>query len=248
MAEDEGNGFAAVLPPPAVHMTIRFWMFAALALLPLSTARSSDDRNQPKPGKLLPSAEQTSLQFVAPGDEEPPDEEPLIPPPPKVAPRQVDLSISSIRSVRTNIAAAPAYDARGNLLKDPDDVSDRLLTAQSIAYPSNYGPNWLEYSRFPETAGYCHRPLYFEELNLERYGNSVGWAQPVVSAAQFYGTVLALPYMATVERPWICYAPEPWYPPPGVHAPWQPPKRYPLRLDAAAVEAATVTGLILALP
>lgn len=33
-------------------------------------------------------------------------------------------------------------------------------------------------------AGYCHKPLYFEDSNLERYGQSRGWlADPFVSAA-----------------------------------------------------------------
>ncbi|MBW3595732.1 MAG: hypothetical protein KY475_00490 [Planctomycetes bacterium] len=221
-------------------MWMRLGMLAML-LTPLSAARAEDEPRE---------YSEAPLQFAAP----PSVEEPLIPPPPEdspapqVQPRQVDLSIRSIRSARTNLTPPPAFDAQGNPLADPEDFSDQLVTAETIFYPSQYGPNWVEHTRFPEAAGYCHRPLYFEELNLERYGNSLGLAQPAVSAAQFYGTVLALPYMATVERPWICYAPEPWYPPPGVAAPWQPPKRYPLRLDSAAVEAATVTGLILALP
>lgn len=46
-----------------------------------------------------------------------------------------------------------------------------------------------------------HNPLYFEELNLERCGNALGFAQPLVSAATFFGNVAMLPYRVGT-RPW----------------------------------------------
>ncbi|MEX2187647.1 MAG: hypothetical protein WD875_12665 [Pirellulales bacterium] len=56
-------------------------------------------------------------------------------------------------------------------------------------------------------AGFCYRPLYFEEVNLERYGYSFGVAQPAVSSAQFFGRSLALPGLMAVRRPWECVYP-----------------------------------------
>lgn len=44
------------------------------------------------------------------------------------------------------------------------------------------------------TPGFYHNPLYFEEINLERYGHSAGWGQPIASGAHFFGTVAFLPY------------------------------------------------------
>ena len=44
------------------------------------------------------------------------------------------------------------------------------------------------------TPGFYHNPLYFEEINLERYGHSAGWRQPIASGAHFFGTVAFLPY------------------------------------------------------
>jgi hypothetical protein len=40
---------------------------------------------------------------------------------------------------------------------------------------------------------FCHRPLYFEERCLERYGSRTCCCQPGASALHFYGTALLLP-------------------------------------------------------
>ena len=40
---------------------------------------------------------------------------------------------------------------------------------------------------------FYHRPLLFEDINLERYGNQLRF-QNVFSAAHFLGTIPALPY------------------------------------------------------
>lgn len=51
----------------------------------------------------------------------------------------------------------------------------------------------------------CHRPLYFEETNLERYGyGCCECMQPAASAAHFFGTIPALPYCMAVDCPGEC--------------------------------------------
>jgi hypothetical protein len=51
----------------------------------------------------------------------------------------------------------------------------------------------------------CHKPLYFEDVQLERYGHCWGWhLQPFVSAAHFFGTVPILPYKMGLEPPNEC--------------------------------------------
>ncbi|MBX3421524.1 MAG: hypothetical protein KF752_08210 [Pirellulaceae bacterium] len=50
--------------------------------------------------------------------------------------------------------------------------------------------------------GFCHRPLYFEQVNLERYG--IGHhrcIQPSLSGLSFFGSVLLLPYKMIVQHP-----------------------------------------------
>jgi len=98
-----------------------------------------------------------------------------------------------------------------------------------------------------KAAGYCHKPLYFEDWNLERYGHSHGWlADPFVSAAHFFVTLPVLPYKMGVELPWECIYPLGYYRP-GNCAPWTCPA-VPISVRGMAIEAATVTGIVFILP
>ena len=102
----------------------------------------------------------------------------------------------------------------------------------------------------------CHRPLYFEEINLERYGYQCGdhccnfpcecCLQPAASAAHFYGSVLALPYCMAADRPNECIYTLGHYRP-GDCNPWR--CHWPPWDPVAALTAAGVyTGLFFAIP
>jgi hypothetical protein len=97
-----------------------------------------------------------------------------------------------------------------------------------------------------EAPGTCHKPLYFQEVNLERYGWTFPLAQPVVSAAHFFGRVPALPYLMTVDPPLRCvytlghYRPGSCVPPSWQIVPFDP--------LAAAVQGGVVTGLVYLIP
>ena len=98
-----------------------------------------------------------------------------------------------------------------------------------------------------KAAGYCHKPLYFEDWQLERYGHSHGpVADPFISAAHFFVTLPVLPYKMGVELPWECVYPLGYYRP-GSCAPWTIPA-VPISWRGMAAEAATVTGLVFLLP
>ncbi len=98
-----------------------------------------------------------------------------------------------------------------------------------------------------KAAGYCHKPLYFEHWNLERYGHSHGpWLDPFFSAAHFFVRVPLLPYQMGVELPWECVYPLGYYRP-GDCAPWTCPA-VPISVRGMAVQAATVTGIVFLLP
>jgi len=97
-----------------------------------------------------------------------------------------------------------------------------------------------------KAAGNCHKPLYFEDWNLERYGHSHGPLDPIFSAAHFFVTLPVLPYKMGVELPWECVYPLGYYRP-GNCAPWTVPA-VPISCRGFAVEAATVTGLVFLLP
>lgn len=93
----------------------------------------------------------------------------------------------------------------------------------------------------------AHRPLYFEEINLERYGYGCGWClQPAASAAHFFGAVPALPYCMAVDCPYECVYTLGHYRP-GSCPPWRHhwPPCDPL---AASSEVGVLTGLIFLIP
>jgi hypothetical protein len=93
----------------------------------------------------------------------------------------------------------------------------------------------------------CHRPLYFEEINLERHGyGCCACLQPIASAAHFFGTVPALPYCMAAECPCECVYTLGHYRP-GSCPPWRChwPPCDPL---AAAAEGGVLTGMIFLIP
>jgi len=93
----------------------------------------------------------------------------------------------------------------------------------------------------------CHQPLYFEEINLERYGYGCGRClQPAASAAHFFGTVPILPYCMAVNCPGECNYTLGQYRP-GSCAPWRTSCPGPSCYGGLA-EAGTIVGLVLLIP
>jgi|SRR3954452_12194073 hypothetical protein len=105
---------------------------------------------------------------------------------------------------------------------------------------------------------FYHNPLYFEEVNLERYGYQCGdrsccvtcgrecCLQPAASAAHFYGSLLALPYCMSAECPGDCVYTLGHYRP-GNCNPW---RRHwpPFDPIAAAATAGFWVGMVAAFP
>jgi hypothetical protein len=93
----------------------------------------------------------------------------------------------------------------------------------------------------------CHKPLYFEEVALERYGHSRGpILDPLVSAAHFFVTVPLLPYEMGVEPPCECEYTLGYYRP-GDCAPWII-DGFPISLRGMALECTAATGAAFAIP
>ncbi len=105
------------------------------------------------------------------------------------------------------------------------------------------------YEWHPSVEGleFCYQPLYFEEVNLERYGRSFGIVQPAVSAAMFVGRVPLLPYM-TFARPARKCTMHPHWSLPGYKIPqWEKQPILP-SVTGSAVEVAALYGIILLIP
>jgi hypothetical protein len=106
---------------------------------------------------------------------------------------------------------------------------------------------WPEITYTWKASALCHKPLYFEDVQLERYGHS--WlpdVQPFVSGAHFFGTVAILPYKMGLETPNECIYALGHYRP-GSCAPYYI-EALPFNWRAAAFQAGVITGIHFALP
>jgi len=199
--------------------------WAEVAQQPESTrAQDAPGAADDMPGELIPSppAESPSGIIGENGNELPCFE------PQPLSELQADIALPEGR-VPTNRAAACASDT--------PPVSDlRLSEGWAL---TNY--QW-------SATHMHHRPLYFEEVNAERYGYTPSYFfQPVISGARFFLTIPALPYKMAIDHPHERVYTLGHYRPgtDGV-----PRRRHclPLRITAATVEVGVIAGLILLVP
>jgi hypothetical protein len=86
-----------------------------------------------------------------------------------------------------------------------------------------------------------HKPLYFEEVALERYGHSLNpLIGPLWSGVHFFITIPTLPYQMSLAPPNECQYVLGYYRP-GNCAPYLVPP-IPLSIEAALIEAGSVVG------
>lgn len=121
------------------------------------------------------------------------------------------------------------------------------LPTECIAGGTFHERNWVP-STFAWTAsGLCHKPLYFEDVQLERYGHTAGpILQPFASGVHFFGNVFLLPYHAGINPPNECQYVLGYYRP-GSCAPWVLPP-FPLSVRGAAVQTGVIVGGVFLLP
>lgn len=133
-------------------------------------------------------------------------------------------------------------------------VIDLNLTAPEGDFPqfcpltdTTYQPRQFEQLTYTwKATALCHKPLYFEERALERYGHTTGFFQPLVSGVMFFGTLPILPYKMGMHSPWECMYALGYYQP-GDCAPWIIPP-VPLNLRGGLLEAGAWTGGVYLIP
>ncbi len=109
------------------------------------------------------------------------------------------------------------------------------------------GRCWEQTTYLWKASAMCHKPLYFEDEQLERYGHSFSPCfQPFVSGAHFFTHVPVLPYCMGVEPPNECIYALGYYRP-GSCAPYMC-NPIPLSLRGALFEAGVFTGAAAILP
>lgn len=152
-----------------------------------------------------------------------------------------------IGAITTRVAPLPASSDADTPDLMPTNYAARAFARHGQAqYRSEPIMPWRAYGAPSVTQNFCHRPLYFEEINVERYGYSAGLMQPAVSAGRFFATIPLLPYKMAVERPTVCRVDGSPYPP-GANAP-RHRQLPPARVGPALIEAAAIIGMIALIP
>ena len=115
------------------------------------------------------------------------------------------------------------------------------------ANPQFIPRSWAQVTYQWKASAMCHKPLYFEQVQLERYGHSWGpCLQPIMSGAHFFATIPILPYKIGLQTPNECVYTLGHYRP-GSCAPYMiSPPGFTWR--AAAFQAGAVTGAAVVVP
>ena len=115
---------------------------------------------------------------------------------------------------------------------------------EQVAYtPRKWTPSTMTW----KASNLCHHPLYFEDVNLERYGHTRGpLLEPVVQSAHFFANIAILPYKMGVHCPSECQYALGYYRP-GNCSPWIKPP-VPISARGAIAQAATMTGMFWLIP
>ena len=117
------------------------------------------------------------------------------------------------------------------------------LIEQVTYTPRQWTPSTMTW----KASNLCHHPLYFEDVNLERYGHTRGpILEPVVQSAHFFANIAVLPYKMGVHGPSECQYALGYYRP-GNCAPWIKPPM-PISARGAIAQAATMTGMFWLIP
>ncbi len=192
----------------------------------------------------MPAAGLPNLQYVylAAHDEPEPTSDDLADPLTRLLGQQPDEYIRPIGDLGADIAFKP-----GPLPEKYDRLAaEKFARAGEVVAAFGSDRPWPPFTYAYVAPGLCHRPLYFEEPNVERYGYQLGCVQSVVSGAHFFATVPFLPYKMVLSRPHDCRYTLGQYRP-GDYTPFQR-TRFVWDTKAAAAQMGVVVGLVFLIP
>lgn len=134
---------------------------------------------------------------------------------------------------------------RGKL---PPDMSVGLFRPPAEGAPvERFGHDWPEHTFGWAASELEHQPLYFDDVPLEVYGQTVcPLAQPAFSAVRFFGSFPAIPYKMGIDHPYARVSTLGTYRV-GTCAPCTY-QLLPFQFDAAAFEAGAWVGMVFLLP
>jgi hypothetical protein len=199
--------------------------------------RQAVQRGYPQGGQQYPQYPGGPIQQVTqrPSAGEGTENIPLLDPPSR---ERLFLRLDSERNLRERMrqeALSRPEPSRIIFPEEPVVSRDRYLGRRFPHMVEHVEPGYVMYRR-----------LLFEQKNAERYGWSLGYLHPLVSAAIFYKDVVMLPYHIGT-RPFQQYESDAGYALPGDP---QPLLLYPeeLSLTGLAAQAGAVTGMFFIFP
>jgi hypothetical protein len=132
---------------------------------------------------------------------------------------------------------------RDTSIADPENRPRTCDLAGGDFVPRQWAPTTFMW----QASGLCHKPAYFEDIHLERYGHSWGpYVQPLMSGAHFFLNVPVLPYKMGLYPPNECIYTLGYYRP-GSCAPYMLDP-LPLSVRAGLAQAGAVVGMAYLLP
>jgi hypothetical protein len=203
------------------------------------------------PKKTIPTQPPQSSEQPAQDDRLPADRDRQ--PPPK---KSVDTdNLQQEREKAQGVCSQELADMRASTLNEVD-LSIIVAGTEGEDYPFecsvddgmwHEGRCWEQTTYLWKASALCHKPLYFENEMLERYGHSWGPVlDPIVSGAHFFSRLPILPYCMGVEPPHECIYALGHYRP-GSCAPYMI-NPVPISLRGALFQAGAVVGTAAALP
>jgi hypothetical protein len=199
----------------------------------------------PAPLPIPPPAVAPAPPVAVPPTAAPPTAEPLTvePLPP--------LRSKPLQDISLDIAAPPAGDDMLRKLAPPPNYAAEALPLLAAEHPfvrgELIGYGMPDNGPLPGGLEMCYQPLYFQELNAERYGRSWGILQPAVSVANFYGRIPLLPYMAFAWPARRCTYHD-HYALPGYRIPVREPHQLVVSPAGGVAQTAALIGVILLIP
>ena len=123
-------------------------------------------------------------------------------PPLPPEPRSAAEAISSSQSSQFDPELFPELAQGHHMLPGISATDNRSRHRDPQAIRKTRGQaSWQRQHVSWEPTNLSYTPLYFEDDRLERHGHHLGVLQPVASGIRFFGTVPALPYLATQPPP-----------------------------------------------
>jgi len=177
-----------------------------------------------------------------------------LPPQPQPTPDDLADPLTRLLGQQPDEYIRPIGDLQADITFKPGPLPEKYdrLAAEKFARAGEvvaaFGSDrpWPAFTYAYVAPALCHRPLYFEEPNVERYGYQLGCLQPVVSGAHFFATVPFVPYKMVLCRPHDCMYTLGQYRP-GDYTPFQH-NRFVWDTKAAVAQVGVVVGLVFLIP